>query len=138
MGEAGTDHFLYERGGEGFVDRELNGSFGKSVRLQVVLELRNHSSGGKEGAMVCESGKPDDDLFVFEGRDAIADDFGSVRGKGSADGGTNGLQGGALRFRRDGEVLVDGGRRLTGSRRRGRFCFGDFSALWHRRNRSGT
>ena len=116
VGEAGADHFFDESGGERLVDGELNGSFGKSVRFQVVLELRNHGSGGKEGAMVCERGKPDDDLFVFEGRDAIADDLGSLRGKDSADRSADGFEGGALRFRGGGEILADGGGRLPGSR----------------------
>ena len=39
VGEAGADHFLDESSGERLVDGELNGSFGESVRLQVVLEL---------------------------------------------------------------------------------------------------
>jgi len=87
--------------------------------------------------MVCESGEPDDDLFVFEGGDAVADEFGSVRGKYSADRSAHGLEGGALRLRNGGEVLPDGGRGLPGAGGWGWFCFGVFSTCWHVRNRSG-
>ena len=62
--------------------------------------------------MVCEGCKPDEDLFVFEGRDAIADDFGGFAGEGGADGDADFLECGALRLGNSGEVFFDGGRRL--------------------------
>ena len=130
LGEAGADHFFEEGGGEGLVGRELDSAFGEFVRFEIGLELFDNSGGGKKRTVVGEGGKPNEDLFVFEGGNAVADDFGGFAGDGGTNGGTNGganfLERGALRFGDGGEIGVDGGVGLGGfggAFARGRFCF---------------
>jgi hypothetical protein len=121
VGEAGLDDFFDEGGGEGFVDVELDGAFGEFVGLELRLELCDDASGGEEGAVVGEGSKPDQNLFVFEGGNAVADDFGDLAGSGGVDGRAEFLERGALGLGNGGEVLVDsGGRRLL--YRRGFAC----------------
>ena len=115
MGEAGADHFFDESGGQRLVDRELDGALGEFVGLQIGFELLNDGGGGEERAVVGEGGEPDDDLFVFEGWYAVADDLSGFSGKGGADGGAEFLEGGALRLWDGGEVIVDGGGRVSGA-----------------------
>jgi len=98
VGEAGPDHFFDEGGGERLVGGELNGAFGDGIGLQVGLEHFDDAGGGEEAAVVGESGKPDDDLAVTEGRDFVANGFGGGWRERGADGGADFLQGGAGGF----------------------------------------
>ena len=62
--------------------------------------------------MVGESSEPDENLFVFEGWHAIADDFGGVARSCGAYRGTDGLERRALGLGDRREVFVDGDRRF--------------------------
>lgn len=112
LGEAGADDFLDEGGRQGLVDGELDGAFGDGEGLQVRAELFDHRGSGEKGTMLGEGSKPDYNLFVVEGRNAVGDRFGGLAGNSGANRSADFLERGALRFRSGGEIFVDGGRSL--------------------------
>jgi hypothetical protein len=74
--DADLHDFLDQGDGERLVERKVNGAFRGGERLQIVFEGFDHGGGGKEAAVVGEGTEPDENFFMSEGRDAVADDFG--------------------------------------------------------------
>jgi hypothetical protein len=112
MGQASAKHFFDQGGGKRFIDGELHGAFGEFVGLELRAELFDDPGGGEKGAVVGEGSKPHQDLFVLEGRDAIADELGGSAGSGGANERAKFPERGALGFGDSREVGVDGGVRL--------------------------
>lgn len=137
VGEAGFNHSADQGSGEGLVDGELNGAFGNGVGLEVIPELLDDSGGREEAAMVGEGGEPDEDLFVLEGGDAVADDLGGFRWGDRAYHGAHGFESSASGFRDEGQILVDGLRKFFGARPRGVFPSGGFFRARAARRLSG-
>jgi hypothetical protein len=112
MGQASAKHFSNQGSRQGFIDGELNGALGDFVGLKLRSELFDDAGGGKKGAVVGESSKPDQNLLVFEGWEAIADEFGGSAGSGGANERAEFPECGALGLGDSREVGVDSGVRF--------------------------
>lgn len=69
------DDLLYERDRQWFSDRELNRSLRCDEPIEIALHFIEHCASGKKTAVVRKRRIPDQDFFLPESRNAVADHF---------------------------------------------------------------
>lgn len=114
LGGARLDDFLDQSSWKRLVQRKVDGSLRSGVALKVVFKLIDDRGRGKQTAVAGKCGEPDENAFVFESRNAVADSFRRFAWRGGADRSAHFAKSAARRFWSCRKVFSEIVRRLFG------------------------